>query len=90
LVHRSSMGVSTAGSRKRLSITMTSSDREFIETAAKSGGMSAPAWIVQVAREEARWAVARQMASELAAEAGVTAEDLAWARSVLGLDAVDE
>lgn len=32
-----------------------------------------------VAGEEARWAVARQFADELAAEAGVTDEDLAWA-----------
>jgi hypothetical protein len=36
--------------------------------------------------EDARWAIAYAMAHELAVEAGVTEEDLAWARSVLGLD----
>jgi hypothetical protein len=45
------------------------------------------AWMVHTAREEARWAVARQIASEVAAEAGVTEEDQAWAASALGLDA---
>lgn len=85
-----SMHSSSPGSRKRVSITMTSDDRELIETAAKSAGTSVSAWILQVAREEARWAVARQIASELAAEAGVPADDLAWARSVLGLNAVDK
>jgi uncharacterized protein (DUF1778 family) len=89
-MHRASMRNSVGGSRRRVSISMTSDDRELIEAAAKSAGTSVPVWIVQVAREEARWAVARQIASELSAEAGVTAEDLAWARSVLGLDTVDE
>lgn len=40
--------------------------------------------------EEARWALARQIADEIAVEAGVTAEDRAWARSVLGLDPIEE
>jgi hypothetical protein len=43
--------------------------------------------MVRAAREEARWVVARQVADELAAEAGVTDEDLAWAASMLGIDA---
>ena len=40
--------------------------------------------------KEARWALARQIADELAAEVGVTEEDKAWARSVLGLDDDDD
>ena len=72
-----------------MSVSMTSDDRALIETAAKDAGVSVSAWMVQAAREEARWAVARQMADEIAAEAGVTDEDRAWARSVLGLDGDD-
>jgi uncharacterized protein (DUF1778 family) len=79
-----------SGSRKRMSISMTSDDRALIETAAKAAGVSVSAWMVQTAREEARWAIARQITSELAAEAGVTEEDRAWARSVLGLDGDDD
>jgi uncharacterized protein (DUF1778 family) len=71
---------------ERMSISMTSGDRELIETAAKAAGVSVSAWMVRAAREEARWAVARRITSELAAEAGVTDEDLAWAASALGLD----
>jgi hypothetical protein len=52
-------------------------------------GRDLAAWMVQAAREEARWAIARKMADEIAAEAGVTDEDRAWARSVLGLDSDD-
>jgi hypothetical protein len=51
------------------------------------GTVCPSAWVVETVREEARWAVARQMASELAAETGVTNEDVEWARSALGLDA---
>ena len=72
-----------------MSVSMTSDDRALIETAAKDAGVSVSAWMVQAAREEARWAVARKMADEIAAEVGVTDEDLAWARSVLGLDSDD-
>ena len=36
--------------------------------------------------EDARWAIAYAMARELAVEAGVTEEDLAWAKLVLCLD----
>jgi hypothetical protein len=43
--------------------------------------------MVRAAREEARWAVARQITAELSAEAGVTEEDRAWALSVLGVEA---
>src|ERR1700747_251099 len=75
-----------SGSQVRMSINMTPEDRALIETAAKAAGVSVSAWIVQTAREEARWAIARQMADEVAAEVGVTDEDLAWARSVLGVD----
>jgi uncharacterized protein (DUF1778 family) len=78
-----------SGSQERMSVSMTSDDRALIETAAKAAGVSVSAWMVQAAREEARWAVARQMADEIAAEAGVTDEDRAWARSVLGLDGDD-
>lgn len=42
------------------------------------------AWVVHAAREEARWAIARQMADELAAEAGVIDEEFEWAASVPG------
>jgi uncharacterized protein (DUF1778 family) len=69
-----------------MSVTMTPADRALIGEAAAAAGVSASAWMVRVAREEARWAVARQIASELADKAGVTEEDLAWARSVLGVD----
>jgi hypothetical protein len=43
--------------------------------------------MVHSAREEARWAVARQVTSELAAEAGVTDADRTWAAAALGIDA---
>jgi uncharacterized protein (DUF1778 family) len=72
-----------------MSVSMTSDDRALIEAAAKDAGVSVSAWMVQAAREEARWAIARKMADEIAAEAGVTDEDRAWARSVLGLDGDD-
>lgn len=71
-----------------MSISMTPADRELIESAATAAGVSVSAWMVRAAREEARWAVAREMADELASEAGVTDEDLAWAASVLGVDPV--
>jgi uncharacterized protein (DUF1778 family) len=69
-----------------MSISMTPADRALIESAAKAAGVSASAWTVHAAREEARWAVARQVTSELAAEVGVTDADRAWALSALGLD----
>ena len=75
-----------SGSQVRMSISMTPEDRALIETAAKAAGVSVSAWIVQTAREEARWAIARQITREMAEEAGVTEEDEAWARSVLGVD----
>jgi uncharacterized protein (DUF1778 family) len=68
---------------------MTPEDRALIEAAAKAAGVSVSAWIVQTAREEARWAIARQITREMAEEAGVTAEDEAWARSALGVDGDD-
>jgi uncharacterized protein (DUF1778 family) len=75
-----------SGSQVRMSISMTPEDRALIEAAAKAAGVSVSAWIVQTAREEARWAIARKITREMAEEAGVTAEDEAWARSALGLD----
>jgi uncharacterized protein (DUF1778 family) len=72
---------------ERMSISMTPSDRALIETAAKTAGVSVSAWMVHAAREEARWAVAKQIADEIAEEVGVTDADLAWAAQVLGLDA---
>jgi len=81
---------SMSGSQERMSISMTSEDRALIEEAARAEGVSASAWMVDAAREKARWAIAFQMASELAAEAGVTDEDRAWARSVMGLDGDDD
>ena len=75
-----------SGSQVRMSISMTPEDRALIETAAKAAGVSVSAWIVQTAREEARWAIARQITREMSEEAGVTDEDRAWARSVLGVD----
>ena len=88
-MHQAVMIRPMSGSQERMSVSMTSDDRALIETAAKDAGVSVSAWMVQAAREEARWAVARQMADEIAAEAGVTDEDRAWARSVLGLDSDD-
>jgi uncharacterized protein (DUF1778 family) len=88
-MHQAVMIRPMSGSQERMSVSMTSDDRALIETAAKAAGVSVSAWMVQAAREEARWAVARQMADEIAAEAGVTDEDRAWARSVLGLDGDD-
>ena len=73
--------------QERMSVSMTPEDRALIESAAKADGVSVSAWMVRAAREEARWAVARRISGELAAEAGVTDEDLAWAASVLGVDA---
>ena len=69
-----------------MSVSMTPADRTLIESAAKAAGVSVSAWMVHAAREEARWAVARQVTGGLAAEAGVTHSDRAWAASVLGLD----
>jgi hypothetical protein len=78
-----------SGSQVRMFISMTPEDRALIETAAKAAGLSVSAWIVQTAREEARWAIARQITREMSEEAGVTDEDRAWARSVLGVDGDD-
>jgi uncharacterized protein (DUF1778 family) len=78
-----------SGSQVRMSISMTPEDRALIEAAAKAAGVSVSAWIVQTAREEARWAIARQITREMSEEAGVTDEDRAWARSVLGVDGDD-
>lgn len=68
-----------------MSISMTPDDRALIESAAKAAGVSVSAWMVRAAREEARWAVARRITSELAAEAGVTDADREWAAAVLGV-----
>jgi uncharacterized protein (DUF1778 family) len=76
-----------SGAQERMSISMTPADRSLIESAAKAAGVSVSAWMVRAAREEARWAVARQITSELAEEAGVAESDRAWARAALGLDA---
>jgi uncharacterized protein (DUF1778 family) len=86
-LHRERMIDDMSSSQERMSISMTPDDRALIESAAKTAGVSVSAWMVQAAREEARWAVARQIASELAAEMGVTDADRAWAASVLGVDA---
>jgi uncharacterized protein (DUF1778 family) len=72
-----------------MSVSMTPDDRALIEPAAKAAGVSVSAWMVRAAREEARWAVARHVTGELAAEAGVTDGDRAWAAAVLGV-AADE
>lgn len=85
-MHQASMIPVVSRPQERMSISMTPDDRELIESAAKAAGVSVSAWMVRAAREEARWAVARRITSELAAEAGVTDEDLAWAASALGLD----
>jgi uncharacterized protein (DUF1778 family) len=71
---------------ERLSISMSPSDRALIESAAKSAGVSVSAWMVHAAREEARWTVAAEIASRVAAEVGVTPEDRAWAAHVLGVE----
>jgi Protein of unknown function (DUF1778) len=85
-MHRLRMIEAVSGSQERMSISMTPEDRALIETAAKAAGVSVSSWMVQAAREEARWAIARQITREMAEEAGVTEEDEAWARSVLGVD----
>jgi uncharacterized protein (DUF1778 family) len=71
--------------QERMSISMTPDDRALIESAAKAAGVSVSAWMVRAAREEARWAIARQLTSELATEAGVTDADRQWAATVLGV-----
>jgi uncharacterized protein (DUF1778 family) len=73
--------------QERMSVSMSADDRSLIESAAKAAGVSVSSWMVRAAREEARWAVARQITAELAAEAGVTESDRAWAATALGLDA---
>ena len=85
-LHRTSTIDIVSGSQVRMSISMTPEDRALIETAAKAAGVSVSAWMVQAAREEARWAIARQITREMSEEAGVTDEDRAWARTVLGVD----
>lgn len=88
-VHHTHMIDRMSGSYERISISMTPEDRELIESAARAAGVSVSAWMVRAAREEARWAIARQVTAELSAEAGVTDEDRAWAAAVLGLDSDD-
>jgi uncharacterized protein (DUF1778 family) len=68
-----------------LSIRVTADDHALIEAAAAAAGVSVSAWMVRAAREEAIWAVARQITGELATEAGVTDADRRWAASVLGI-----
>jgi uncharacterized protein (DUF1778 family) len=68
-----------------MSISMTPDDRALIEAAAKAAGVSVSAWMVRAAREEARWTVARQTTTELAAQAGATDADREWGASVLGV-----
>ena len=85
-LHRTISIEIVSGSQVRMFISMTPEDRALIETAANAAGVSVAAWIVETAREEARWAIARQITREMAEEAGVTEEDEAWARSVLGVD----
>ena len=51
-----------------MSVSMTPADRALIESAAKAAGVSVSSWMVHAAREEARWAVARQVTRELAAK----------------------
>src|SRR5580693_5702584 len=63
--------------QERMSISISPADRALIESAAEAAGVPVSAWIVHAAREEARWAVACQITGELAAEVGVTADDLA-------------
>jgi uncharacterized protein (DUF1778 family) len=84
-VHRTSTLEIVSGSQERMSISMTPEDRALIEAAAKAAGLSVSAWMVRAAREEARWAIARQITREMSEEAGVTDEDRAWAESVLGV-----
>jgi Protein of unknown function (DUF1778) len=60
-LHRTITIEIVSGSQVRMSISMTPEDRALIETAAKAAGVSVSAWIVQAAREEARWAIARQI-----------------------------
>ena len=88
-VHRERMIGSVSRPQERMSISMTPADRALIESAAKAAGISVSAWMVHAAREEARWAVARQITGEIAAEFGVTDADRQWAASVLGLDTDD-
>jgi hypothetical protein len=85
-LHRTITIEIVSGSQVRMSISMTPEDRALIEAAAKAAGVSVSAWIVQAARGEARWAIARQITREMSEEAGVTDEDRAWARSALGVD----
>lgn len=75
--------------QERMSISMTPGDRALIESAARAAGVSVSAWMVHTTREEARWAVARQITGEISAEFGVTDADREWAASMLGLDADD-
>jgi uncharacterized protein (DUF1778 family) len=73
-------------STERISISLSPEDRELITSAAQAAGTTVSAWVIHAAREEARWAVAQKIASELAAEVGVTEADRAWADKVLGLE----
>jgi uncharacterized protein (DUF1778 family) len=88
-LHRTRMISAMGRPQERMSISMTPADRTLIESAAKAAGVSVSAWMVHAAREEARWAVARQITGEIASEFGVTDADREWAASVLGLDTDD-
>ena len=85
--HRVRMIDPVSRPQERMSISMTPADRALIESAARAAGVSVSAWMVHAAREGARWAVARQITGEIAADFGVTDADREWAASVLGLDA---
>ncbi|MFI6361164.1 hypothetical protein ACIBG0_00295 [Nocardia sp. NPDC050630] len=72
---------------KRITISIPDDVAAKAEAAVSHGeASSVSAWFSDIARREPDWATAREIADELAREAGVTDEDLAWADRVLGLD----
>jgi hypothetical protein len=75
-------------SLKRITISVPEEIAAKAQRAAEAGqAESVSAYFVRLAEREPDWAQAQAILDEMVAEAGgISAEDRAWARSVLGLD----
>lgn len=80
----------SVGTMKRITISVPDDVAEKAASAVAHGDApSVSAWFSQIARREPDWAAAKAVMAELAAEAGVTDDDRAWARTALRRDARD-
>lgn len=75
---------------KRITISVPDDVAEKAANAVANGDApSVSAWFSRLARREPDWVAAKAVMAELAAEAGVTDDDRAWARAALRRDAQD-